>query len=335
MTINNTKMDNLEVKEAGYFPFEYIVDFLKFLRKNDDIIQIITYNDFPWGDDYDYENNYPSELKNWQKQLSDGSRDRNKIYLLIQHDVDSTPERTTALLREEERLGIPSNIMIFNRRIKRRHLQNTGELVYTDYRLDYDYLRHLQDKAGFVICYHSNAFEQALFDVEKASKIFMEDIDALRRHFDISFFSPHGGARSPEGITNNILPIPDSLRNSLRWVHNRRKVRFDGDYSDGGINSPKMNPEERDLRDFVKMWKKGNRYRILLHPQYYNSSPKQSPRMAGTLWYDNLLEFYAADNKMSAWDDVKLEGFRDTLKGSISQKIFSFRNLLRRLYVRR
>ena len=335
MTINNKKMDDFEIAEAGYFPFEYIVDFLKFLRKNDNVIQIITYNDLPWGDDFDYENNYPAELKNWQQQLKSGTRDKNKIYVLIQHDVDSAPERTIALLREEERLGIPSNVMIFNRRVKRRHLQSTGELLYIDYDLDYKYLRDLQYRSGFVIAYHSNAFEQAIFDMNKAARIFEKDISELRKHFDISFFSPHGGARSPEGITNNILPIPDSLRNSLRWVHNRRTVRFDGDYSDGGINSPKRNPEERDLRDFVRMWKRGKRYRVQLHPQYYNTPPKPSPRMSGTLWYNDVLSSYASGSGVSAWDKIKLEGFRDSLKGRISEAVFSFKNLLRRNYVRK
>ena len=32
---------------------------------------------------------------------------------------------------------------------------------------------------------------------------------------------------------------------------------FDGNYSDGGINSMKRDPAKRDLRDFVKTLKRG------------------------------------------------------------------------------
>jgi len=330
---NNEKMS--DEHSHGYFPLEYFIDFLKFLKNNDDIIEIITYDDLPWGDDYDYERNYPQEYKNWKDQLNKGERDKRKIYVLLQHDVDSAPERTMTVLREEERLGIPSNVMIFNQRINRRYLQRTGELMYTDYELDYKYLRKIQDESGFVIGYHSNAFDQALFNMGKAMNIFEDDVKELQKNFTIKFFSPHGGARSPEGLSNNILTIPDSLKSSLRWVHNRKKVRFDGEYSDGGINSPKRNPADRDLRDYVKKWQRGKRYRILIHPQYYNTPYKPSPRMRGTRWYDELLDFYSSRKPGSAWDGVKLDDEDRTLRERMSQTIFSIKNMIRRNYVRK
>ena len=293
--------------DGGYFPLEYFVDFLRFLRQHNDIFEIITYDDFPWMQDYDYSQNYIKEWKNWKHQLKTGARNKQKIYVLLQHDVDSSPERTLAILQEEERLGIPSNIMIFNRRINRRHLQKTGELLYTEYELNYDYLRHLQDHSKFVIGYHCNAYERAMFDQEKALKVFEEDISNLRQNFNIKYFSPHGGPRGPEGLTNNSLPIPDSLKNSLRWVANSQTARFDKVYSDGGINSLKRNPAERDLRDFVKTWQRGKRYRVLTHPQYYHSPWGKSPRMTGTPWYDDVLAFYASQQPGTVWDKVDLE----------------------------
>lgn len=293
-------------QRGGYFPFRYVVDFLEFLYKNRDLVKIITYRDMVWGGDFDYINSYPEEYKTWRYQLKKGLRDKGEIFVLLQHDVDMVPERTVNLLREEERLEVPSNIMIFNRRINRRHLQKTGGLLYTEYDIDHDYLRHLQDEHNFVIGYHSNAFGRALFDVEKAEEIFEEDIGSLRRKFDIQYFSPHGGARSPDGLSNNCVPVPEVLKNSIRWVNNKFTLRFDGNYSDGGINSHLRDPEKRDLRNFVKKWKRGKRYRILLHPQYYHSSWIPSPRLAGTEWYDRLLEFYSSENGGSAWDGVSI-----------------------------
>ena len=325
----------IEGIEYGYFPFEYLVDFLKFIRNNGDIIEIITYDDLPWGEDFDSDNNYPQEYKNWKHQLSKRIMDKEKIYVLIQHDVDSSPERTMAILHEEERLGLPSNVMIFNRRINRKHLQKTGKLIYTDYVLDYNYLRQLQDNARFVIAYHSNAFDQALFNKEKALRIFEDDVKALREHFNIRFFSPHGGAPSPEGFSNNILPIPESLKRSLHWVQNKQTVRFDGEYSDGGINSPKRDPSQRDLREFVRKWKRGKRYRVLIHPQYYHTQYRPSPRLAGTPWYEDVLKFYNSKKCGTAWDDIQLLALQESAGGKMSCLRATFKNITRRYHARR
>ncbi|HBY76425.1 MAG TPA: hypothetical protein DEG47_05315, partial [Cyanobacteria bacterium UBA11148] len=284
---------------------------------NKDIFEIITYDDLPWGEDYDYLNNYSQERKTWQYELNNEIRDPQKIYVLLQHDVDSIAERTLAILREEERLGIRSNIMIFNRRINRQHLEKTGNLLYTPYELDYDYLIRLQDQYGFVIGYHCNAYERALFDREKALEIFEEDVSALRQHFNIRYFSPHGGPRSSEGLSNNSLEIPDSLRYSLRWVANKRTVRFDRSYSDGGLNSLSRNPADRDLRDFVRMWQRGKRYRVLVHPQYYHSPCEHSPRLAGTPWYEEVLSCYSSSQLATAWNNVHWE--LKTFKNNLSE----------------
>ena len=305
--MTSSEVHYVQDEEAGgYFPFGYFVHFLEFLRAHDDVVEFITYDDLPWGDDYDSAKGFPQERKKWLGQLKDGQRDPRKIYVLIQHDVDSVPERTMDLVRQEHRLEIPTNLMIFTRRISRQHLRETGELLYTKYDLDYGYLRRLQDELGLVLGYHSNALDRALFDVEKALEIFEADVAALRRHFNVRYFSPHGGARGPNGECNNQLPVPEALVRSLRWIANRRTVRFDGDFSDGGINSPRRNPAKRDLRDFVAKWKPGKRYRVLAHPQYYHTPWQISPRMGGTPWYDELLAFYAAGGKGTSWDHVRI-----------------------------
>ena len=291
---------------GGYFPFEYFVDFLKCLRSNDDVVEIITYDDLPWGDDHDIANGYPEERARWLRQFRDGQRDPRKIYVLIQHDVDTAPERTMAIVREEHRLAIPTNLMIFTCRISRRHMRETGEILHTRYDLDYGYLRRLQDELGFVIGYHSNALDRALFDAAKGQEIFEADVAALREHFNVRYFSPHGGAKGPNGERNNQVPVPESLARSLRWVANKHTVRFDGHFSDGGINSPRRDPAKRDLRDFVASWQPGKRYRVLIHPQYYHTPWHISPRMKGTKWYDRLLGLYAAGQGTTSWNQVRI-----------------------------
>jgi hypothetical protein len=218
--------------------------------------------------------------------------------VLLQHDVDAFPERTHAILREEEALGLRSNIMVFNRRLNRRRLRDTGVLEQREYPLDQALLQRLQAK-GFVIGYHCNAYEWAQFDTAKAVKIFERDVAELRQRFDIRFFCPHGGVRDAQGHSNAMLDIPPSLRTSLRWVLNRHTVRFHGTYSDGGINSPTLDAASKDLRGFVNTWKPGRRYRILTHPQYYDASWTRLPQLNGVPWYEEILRH--AEARTSYW----------------------------------
>ena len=296
--------ENKNAKDQAYFPLGFYVEFLEMLADRPDVFEVLTYDDLPWGDDYDHANNYPQEQRNWQAQLKSGARSRDKIYVILQHDVDSSPHRTIKMLREEQRLNIPSNVMIFTRRVNRRHMNATGELQLTDYPLDYDYLKRLEREHRFAICYHANSFEQALFDRAQAMAIFERDVAQLREHFNINFFSPHGGARSPDGESNNSLPIPDSLTRSLRWVANKQSVRLDASFSDGGPNSPARDPAQRDLRDFVRTWRRGGRYRVLTHPQYYDTRSRPSPRMEGTPWYDQVRQAYADNPRPGLWAEV-------------------------------
>lgn len=154
-TINQVPLDIEKEKvgdnKQGYIPLQYYIDFLKMLDDNRDRVQVITYRDLYWGDDYDYEQNYPAEHEAWKSKIKKDEIDSSKIYVLLQHDVDSNPGRTLDLAIEEEKLNIPSNIMIFNKRISRRYLKATGELLYTDYPLDYDYLKVLEQQKNLLL----------------------------------------------------------------------------------------------------------------------------------------------------------------------------------------
>lgn len=288
--------------EAAYIPLGYYADFLKFLNANRNRIQVITYSDLDWSGDFNHTRGYPEEKRAWEQGLRDGRWDSDKIYVLLQHDVDTRPERTEQMLEIEEKLNIPSNVMIFTQRVNRRHLQATGELLFTEYDLDYAFLKRLEH-SGFEIAYHSNAHEKAHFDMARAQEVLRKDVMALREHFDIRFFSAHGGTPSPDGKNNRDVPLPDDLGSWLRWVHNGASPYFTKSYSDGGINSPKRDPSKRDLRDFVREWRPGGRYRVITHPQYYNDPCNISPRLQGTPWYDEVRQIYNTE-KSSAWVGV-------------------------------
>jgi hypothetical protein len=226
--------------------------------------------------------------------------------VLLQHDADSRPERTMNAVVEEASVGVPSTVMIFAHRVDRRHLQSTGELVYTEYPLDLPTLIRLEAQHGFIVGYHINALEQALWDEARSLEVFASDVEELRRHFAVRYCSAHGGTPGPDGRNNRDVTIPDALRDTIRWVHNGASPFFHGQYSDGGINSPARDPKDRDLRDFIRRFEPGKRYRVLTHPQYYDSPPDRYPRLQGTAWYDELIDRWSSDPMADFWDDVEL-----------------------------
>lgn len=290
--------------QGAYFPLSYYIGFLDFVRSHPETFNILTYDELAWNEDFDYQNNYPREHQSWRKYAS-RSPVKDKIHILIQHDVDSRPYRTLHLVRQEERFGIPSNVMIFNRRLDRKTLKHSGAIEYTDYDIDVPYLQHLETK-GFVIGYHTNAVERAGWDIEQSADIFRYDVDALRRYFQVRYFSPHGGVPGPTGLNNRDVLIPADLSRQVRWVHNRYTPRFDGNYSDGGINNPKRDIRERDLREFVKSWKPGCRYRILVHPQYYDDNAQAAQHLTVAAWYAQIFDEFERDNH-TGWEHMNLQ----------------------------
>ena len=301
----NIKSDDVEfASRASYFPYQYLLGLLEFLYRNRDLIEIITYNDLPWGSDHDAKNFYNHEYNSWLTQLKNGKLNKNKTYILLQHDVDRLPERTMRVLEDEAKLDIPSNTMIFNKRVNRKHIRETGEMAYAKYDIDFKRYRELQNKQNFVFCYHCNAYEQALFDMEKAQNIFNQDINELRENLKINYFSPHGGVPCPEGKSNSSQEWV--TKDNVRWVHNGRGVRFHGNYSDGGLNNRSRDPNQRDLRDFVRTWQPGKRYRILLHPQYYHSPYAPSEWLSTATWYRKMTEQCASSKAELIWENVEL-----------------------------
>lgn len=280
-----------EFRQGGYFPLEFFVEFLTYLRDSANI-EVITYADLAWCPARGGETIYQAERDNWRRQLKTGERDRNKVYVLLQHDVDSRPERSMRIVAEEMALDVPSNVMIFNRRHDRKLLKNSQRLQFTEYDLDIDLLQRAEREQGFVIGYHCNAYEQAFYDLEQAQQGMLADIAELRGHFRVKFWSAHGGVAGENGINNNKIVVPKELEADAIWVHNGASPIFDGNYSDGGLNNKSRDPRGRSLSEFAAGWKPGKRYRILTHPQYYHSPPQYNEWLATARWYRDLFEEY-------------------------------------------
>lgn len=261
------------------FPLAYYEGFLDLLA-SDDRIRTITFADLPWVRLDRHTAGYPREWARWQRRVADPSR----IHVLLQHDVDATPERTMKLVELEAERGLRSSVMIHNRLHDRKRLARDGVVEFAPYDLDVPRLQELE-RDGFVIGYHSCAVEQSLWDLGRARRLFVEDVRELRKSFDIRFFNPHGGIPGPDDVNNRSISPPFTLRRRVRWVSNRFGCRWDGGYSDGGIYGRPL--DGRDLRAFVRTWRPGKRYRVLTHPQYYGAT-EPFDQFADVAWYADL-----------------------------------------------
>ncbi|WP_075109892.1 sulfotransferase family protein [Halofilum ochraceum] len=309
----------MQKKRDGAIPFEFLLDFFRFLYRNRDLIEVITYADLCWQGDENYEEHYIDEWKRWKEGLKSGRIDRSKIYLLIQHDVDNNPDRTTAAIEAERSFGLRSNVMIFNEALERVTLAKQGIVRKKPYPICYETLKQAE-REGFVIGYHSNAVERAEFDLDKAQEILRSDYARLKEEFNIEFFSPHGGVRGADGQSNAAIELPPDLRSKLKWVHNRHTVRVDGGYSDGGMNGQRVDVASRDPRRFIETMRPGGRYRILLHPQYYATPYSETARLASAKWYQEIIAMYGRGEWGEAvWPDTlvrKPRGVRSKGRGT-------------------
>lgn len=305
----------MEYNKGAYFPQSYLTDMFRFIDRNSDKIQILTYADFLWSDDYDYAHGYPSEKQRWLKSIKNKEVDPDKAYLLVQYDLDSRPERAMSLLSHPAHTSVPANIMLFSRRVDRRLLKTTGRLEYSEYEIDDELLNSLCNN-GFVVGYHSNCYERSHHDIEHAPKILNADIKELTQRFDIDFYTAHGGVPCKEGRNNrDIVPLLETST-QVRWVHNGATPFFNKQFSDGGHNSPRRDPSNRDIRDFVSNMMPGGRYRILVHPQYYDTKFSLSKRYSGTPWYDEMLSNIAVDPGFDSWGNVMMTNFVNRNSGT-------------------
>ena len=137
----------------------------------------------------------------------DFKRDPDKIYLLIQHDVDNHPYFTKRMAIIESHYDIKSNIFIFKDRYTNRGIDES-------YIIDHNFFKELQDY-GFVIGYHQNAFALSGFNMDKAIERYRNDVNYLRKFYDIQFVVPHGGiGRELNGtmVHNVDVPMPGEFQ---------------------------------------------------------------------------------------------------------------------------
>jgi len=293
--------------KGAFIPFGFFLGFLDFLTRHRNEIDLVTYDAIAWDcEPDDGRTRFKKEWKHFTKSISPSLKSEGRAQLLIQHDVDSYPHRTNQAVAAEAERNVPTTSMIFTRRLDRKQLQRDGVVAETPYDLDLSLLSELT-ASGFHVGYHSNAMEQANFDQQMARRIFESDISSLRERFNIQYFSPHGGARGPKGQKNRDLDHGFTRSLGVRYVHNGGGPNFSSSYSDGALNATKIDPRERDLRDFIASMSPGGRYRILLHPQYYDYAFDESETLSQAQWYRQLVHESRLGDSPDPWQDVTLK----------------------------
>ena len=287
---------------AGYLPFEFLGDFLTLISSEGKVFQGLHYGDLNWCGNYSLDEMYALE---WQAWLENGRKTLgDKVGTLLQFDIDSEPERGMEVVRLLEKSGIRASVMVFNNRINRRELRESGKVRFTDYDLDFGLLNSLATKGHISVGYHTNAMEQALWNPEASLEIFQKDVEELRAKFgSIEIFSPHGGIAGPSKTNNHDIPMTSHLQEEMkiRWVHNRRAPRFNSAFSDGGFSNPNRPEARLDFVKFASALLPRQRARVLIHPQYFTfphgdvNIEKVPIHVLRESWYQEILGFYRPD----------------------------------------
>lgn len=284
---------------AGYLPFELFEDFFKVISKATSSVQTMHYGQLDWEDSFSAEEMYSIEWANWRHAQA---KEPGKVLsLFLQFDIDSEPERGNRLLHLLGSLPLRASVMVFNKRINRQQLRERGTVTFTDYETDTALLNSLQASGQISVGYHTNAMEQALWNPLKALGVFERDIETLRSIYQkIDIFSPHGGIPGPQGENNHDIPVTSNMQEKLkvRWVHNRRAPTFNAAFSDGGFANPNREAGRLNFPGFVGARVKGERARVLIHPQYFtlpNGDVNLSNVPLHVLsepWYQHIIGFY-------------------------------------------
>jgi hypothetical protein len=152
--------------------------------------------------------------------------DRDRINVILDHHIDDYPLETEIMCRWEREQGARSSVYLFGRSTRTGSVEGGGTYGLSD--IDLDLYRELE-RDGFEIGYHQNAVGRAREEIEgtaagrtlsdavlaRARSVFEEDVTALRRHFTIETFIPHGAGQGNSLVTD----VPDECRD-LVWTYN-------------------------------------------------------------------------------------------------------------------
>ena len=154
-----------------------------------------------------------------------GDYESKRINVLLDHHIDFYPVETEVMCRWELENGVVSNVYLFNRFVYDDTAQRKTWSVED---LNIAFYQNLEAN-GFEIGYHQNALglvrnsrvgrtysrEIDKADYYAAQKVFAEDIDNLRKYFNIRTFIPHGAGEGNAQLTELPIGYEDVV-----WVYN-------------------------------------------------------------------------------------------------------------------
>lgn len=161
-------------------------------------------------------------------QALEGEYDSNEINVLLDHHIDYYPIETEVMCRWEKLNGVVSSVYLFARY---EYDEGAQKKKWSIEDLNVPFYQGLE-REGFEIGYHQNAVglvrnrePETLYtkhidddDIAAAQKVFAEDVDRLRKHFNIRTLIPHGAGEGNVQLTEYPPGYDDIV-----WVYNNAK----------------------------------------------------------------------------------------------------------------
>ncbi|NNM27080.1 MAG: hypothetical protein HKO59_14030 [Phycisphaerales bacterium] len=190
-----------------------------------------------------------------ENPASEGERE-----VILQLDLDAGPRSLKRLCVALDEMNIRASLMV--------HRRCTGAYAYAIEDLDLEFLRD-REARGWTIGYHNNALTEVVNagvpageHAAAATRRFVEDVNDLRRWFDIRTVTHHGG-----NTLNRTVPVPPEagVVGVDRAEHPALWATIDRCFSDGGFLS-----RPTPLADRVAAFDAGRSF-IRNHPVKYGN----------------------------------------------------------------
>ena len=216
----------------SFYSLDYYSNFLKRIQERDDIIVI------PFSE--------------W---LSHKTPDKEKITVLIRHDVDINLDRARRMAKIEKSNNI-SSCYLFRNNAERYTIEEAEPIIQ-------EFM-----KQSFEIGFHYETIANANGDLNKAQSLFEEELNTMRKIAPINLIAAHGDKfRNRQLIDNNLIDLKRLEVTSAYFIG------FDRYISEAGGNrlflrDNKYTSIKEELESLFSETK-GTVVEILIHPDWW------------------------------------------------------------------
>ena len=216
----------------SFYSLDYYSNFLRRIQENDDFI-VIPFNEW----------------------LSHKTPDKEKITVLIRHDVDINLERARSMAKIE-RVNDTSSCYLFRNNAEKYTLKEAEQIIQEF------------SKQSFEIGFHYETVANANGDLNKAQSLFEEELNEMRKITPISLIAAHGDKfKNRQLINNNLIDLEKLEVTSMYSVGYDRFIT-----EAGGMRLFLRNEKYVSIKDELESLfneRKGTVVEILIHSDWW------------------------------------------------------------------